>query len=135
MYSHMPLQASHSAKIPDLQIYVFASLQSEDDQSCEDRDAGVVWCPACGCRNLHLIATGTHERDVLTLLSGDGTHIVGGMPVNADGSAIVTVFTCENGRHVVVERTRFAKGHCYRDADVYPVDGPVGSQLVELARA
>lgn len=79
-------------------------------------------CPVCECEFVHLIGTGVLDNKKLILQAGDGFHVVG-MERKCRGSAIVSIFQCEN-QHTWSRREQFHKGQvtvtlrAYHDADM-----------------
>src|SRR5690606_24583343 len=106
-------KASPPGQMPYVQIAALGVIAWEYCVSVRQRERGQLACPSCGDNNLHIVGTGTHQGETLTVLAGDGVHIVHGIHADPDGDAIVTVLACENCQCFISERTRERKGHCY----------------------
>lgn len=121
----------NAANLPPLELFTLAALVAENEQSTADRDTGISWCGGCGCHGLHLIATGIHDGDTVTMIAADGFHVLPNMPANAGGSAILNIVRCDAG-HLIVGRTRIDGGRCFQAAEIYPVTADQIAALPEL---
>ncbi len=108
-------------KLPDLQLYVLAALDAEvSGQPAEPDERTPLYCASCGCHDIALIGSGVQMGDAVTIIAGDGIHILRGVPGHPLGPAIITLIRCSAG-HVCVEYARSIGERVYRGCEVYPV--------------
>ncbi len=114
LYDFWEGEASSPSQVPLVQLVALGSLADECLSSLRQRERWQLSCPACGDTHLHLVGTGTHQGDVVTILAGDGTHIIRDIDADPDGDAVLTITACENCHLFIAERVRERKGHLYR---------------------
>ncbi len=122
LYDFWDGESSPPGQVPLVQLVALGSLGDECMSSLRDRERWQLSCPICSNTHLHLVGTGTHQGDVLTILAGDGTHIVHDIDADPDGDAIVTVIACENCQRFIADKIRERKGHLYRSRIAFTSD-------------
>ena len=108
MYNDHDAESTNFGGMSPVQLAAIAATDFDPDTN-----GPPLLCPACGCRELRLIASGVHHGSVLSLTANDGMNVVRGVEEHATGAAVITLFAgaCE---HVVGEVTRVARGRVYR---------------------
>lgn len=111
----IPNRSAAATPIPLSQAAALTALEATRYSQSEN----MVICPACGTDYVHLVGSGVRGQTDLTLITGDGLHFVSGLPDNARGSAVITLYWCE-GEDVFARIERFYKGQTFITTAILP---------------
>lgn len=97
-----------STAFPLPQVAALRAIKAFRDYNPEQK----IVCPECGSDYVHLVGSGVRGQTDLQLVTGDGLHFVSGLPEDARGSFVVTLFWCEGG-HSFARVEQFHKGQTF----------------------